>query len=429
MHCCPILCACTGVLLASASSAQFQVWTVDDDGSADFAELTTAIEAASEGDALLVYGGNYESLAIQGKRLTLLAGDDEAVSLNVDPVSPFGASEPGITANGLTSAQPLLLVGLNLELSGLGRTDVVFASGSESFLWLQGVRLLGGGGVESGVGSVVIRDSVLEGLANTGGAAPFMPASQHDAITLHGGRLLAYDSSALGSLGSGGGCQLGFTCGDEGTGGDGVLLLSGASAHLVGCTLKGGDGLDQDCSAYGSPSTWYGNAGNGGDGLDVEAGSLALAIDCTFEAGVAGTTPTICSDGEAGIPAAGSGTLVLSTELQRRLTITSLVREGEAVDLTFDGGPGESILLGLALTPSVFDDPQIDAPLILGNLLTVIPFGELPASGVLQLSFPAGVLPPGVEFFTYYLQPVFITSVGERKAGDPMSITILDSAF
>ena len=61
--------ACLSLLLASAMSAQGTVWTVDFDGSGDFDEIQPAVDAAADGDVILVAPGGYAPFRISGKGL------------------------------------------------------------------------------------------------------------------------------------------------------------------------------------------------------------------------------------------------------------------------------------------------------------------------------------------------------------------------
>jgi hypothetical protein len=58
--------------LAWATPALAQVtWTVDDSGGADFVQIQDAIDAAADGDVILVEPGDYASFAIVDKGLVL----------------------------------------------------------------------------------------------------------------------------------------------------------------------------------------------------------------------------------------------------------------------------------------------------------------------------------------------------------------------
>jgi hypothetical protein len=69
--------------LAPALTAQGRVWVVDDGPlAADFSALQPAVDAAAEGDILLVMPGNYASFKITGKSLTVTAEHPGRAKLN-----------------------------------------------------------------------------------------------------------------------------------------------------------------------------------------------------------------------------------------------------------------------------------------------------------------------------------------------------------
>jgi endonuclease YncB( thermonuclease family) len=52
-------------VLSPAARSQ-TTWTIDDDGPADFPEISAAVAAASDGDTLLVRAGAYLPITIAG---------------------------------------------------------------------------------------------------------------------------------------------------------------------------------------------------------------------------------------------------------------------------------------------------------------------------------------------------------------------------
>ena len=169
-----VLSASLGMPLA----AQSQVWTVDDDGPADFASIQSAIDAAQDGDALLIRGGSYAPIAIDAKRLTLLADDGQTV---LAP-QPLFTNIAGLTVTGLASDQPVTIVGLNLASAG-GFGYGIGAGGMQGLLWVQDCTIQGLGGVTATSCTLVVRDSVLQG-DKSFASGGFFPVSEGAGISL-----------------------------------------------------------------------------------------------------------------------------------------------------------------------------------------------------------------------------------------------------
>jgi hypothetical protein len=93
----------TGFYLAVALATPLpQVWTVDDDGPADFSSIAKAVLSVSEGDVLLVQPGSYGAFTLD-KSLAILA--------------PAGATRPAVKGiSTVDGASQCTLVGLSFEV-------------------------------------------------------------------------------------------------------------------------------------------------------------------------------------------------------------------------------------------------------------------------------------------------------------------------
>ena len=98
------------VLLLS-TSVLADTWTVDDDGSADFDTIQAAVNAAADGDVILIAPGTYTSnssagvVSISSKSLTLQSSGEPALTIldGQDERSVISCSTcPSITIEGLT---------------------------------------------------------------------------------------------------------------------------------------------------------------------------------------------------------------------------------------------------------------------------------------------------------------------------------------
>ena len=242
--------------LALPALADPQIWTVDDDGPADFAEVSDAIAAASPGDTLWVEPGLYGP-AVLDKELTVIGSRDE---------KPFviGLFE-------VTGVETFTLCGLrfgDLEVDGVtgrGRVDDCSIPDG-SFLVRDCDELLvsrtealgkdefdfdGANGVDVCTSRVVFTDCVLEG--GDGQSDPIFPTAGWEGLSV--GTLCGPAEVWLSGCAVRGGAG-GFGFGSE-PGGNGVLAFDGtvnvrgSSVH----TIAGGPGVPPGLALFGSDET------------------------------------------------------------------------------------------------------------------------------------------------------------------------------
>ncbi|HEX5011641.1 MAG TPA: hypothetical protein VFY71_14705, partial [Planctomycetota bacterium] len=99
-----------GVLAATPAAAQGALWIVDDDGGpgVDATDIQAAIDAAADGDVILVRSGVYSSLVLDGRSLSVIGEDGEDVEL-----------APGtVSVAHLAADQRVLLRGLDVVHAG-----------------------------------------------------------------------------------------------------------------------------------------------------------------------------------------------------------------------------------------------------------------------------------------------------------------------
>ena len=116
--------------LSPLASAQGTVWTVDDDSPADFVELQPAINAASDGDLILLRPGVYQSASIDAKSLTLqVDGAPGSVEVN-GLVSIFGYVPPALSISNIAAHQSVTIRGLRANAWGFSIPDLVVSVGA-----------------------------------------------------------------------------------------------------------------------------------------------------------------------------------------------------------------------------------------------------------------------------------------------------------
>ena len=246
----------------------------------------------------------------------------------------------------------------------------------------------------------------------TGGAGLFMTT----------GNVWAHGCSFVGGVGA-----------DEGTDGAPGLLQDGGFLSVAGSLLAGGDGADASASAGGCV-----DAADGGHGaLLVGNSPVHEAHDLTLIGGAGGDAAACGAPGADGRPrlvtVIGLVTEFPGPAVAAELTSPVVAGGGGTLDLELTGAPGDVVLLRTS------DDPRsIDVPNTIGWLMIAEPLGffdraVLPASGLLQKSYPA---PPfvahGLPSQALFVQPVAarLSAGGPRVVhGAPTAVGILGSAF
>lgn len=353
------------------------VWVVDatDGPGTDFTTLWSAIDAASEGDVLLVRPGVYGAV-IDGKSLVLL-GD--------------GATLPELSSleiRGIDATQLVAVRGLEMKLGTAvleGCAGTVLLEDWRSIgLWishcedvvLRNAELTGNvavgmpaGGIDATESDVFVYDSSVRGLPG------FLTPQGSPAVILDGGSLWLHGSSAIGGDGSGF-----FPCGGAG------IRMAGAAplVRLLDSIVQGGSG---GCGQPGSAPAFD----------DVSTGGVVIAF-----------------------PGIGA----------RSASAPSPLREGQATSVTFEGEPGDLCWLLLSARPVAAHA----LPPILGFCHADTPFqavisAQIPAGGVLQQPFVAPLLPPGLEIGWFSLQGLFRGAGGGFQFGGPIQVHVLDQAL
>ena len=99
---------CAGVLVllgAFAGAASAKVWTVNDDGGADFTSIQAAVDNAASGDSIIVRDGKYNENVVVNKRLTIRSENGSAnciVSAAVSTSDVFEVTVDYVNISGFT---------------------------------------------------------------------------------------------------------------------------------------------------------------------------------------------------------------------------------------------------------------------------------------------------------------------------------------
>ena len=249
------------VALAGVASAQ-TVWTVDDDGPADFNSIASAVSNAADGDTILVRSGTYGRAVVAGKGLTIQG---------VGKPRPLVDSHPtGAPGFGGVCEQPAFEVrdvgpGSTFVLSDV---DVVSQGPSEQFIGsCQGAALR----VENCEGPVHIERCRLESQRGNGAILQDCESVTFAQAEIYAGSSYLYFAYA----------------GVPTTPIFRGLVVYSSRAYLNACTVVGGPGYDAEASGA---AFMVLPADPGGPGIDLAFSSELTASDCLVVGGAAGAT-------------------------------------------------------------------------------------------------------------------------------------------
>ncbi|QDU65189.1 hypothetical protein [Engelhardtia mirabilis] len=419
----------TSFLIATAPLVQAKVWVVDPGGGGDFVQIPQAIAAAADGDTILVRGSEGMDFVVDGKGLAIVADTGLTV--------PTGA----ITVRNLAAGQRAVLRGLSAS------------AGAGAFVPSEGLT------IENCTGSVWVEDCDFSGDTPV---SPFLTAvadggsvSGSDQVSLvdctfvgnvgaiptvsTGGAGLVVENSSVqvygGSVQAGGGWNQSAFSADNISGGQGGqgLVAVGSFVLLDGAVVLGGNGgIGADAGFFLTNCT---AGGDGGTALVANASTVVRrAVTLAGGAGGAGgaSGATNCADGQAG--ASEDLTLVQRTDLagiSHTIEVSpNPVREGQSATVTFDGQPGDLVLLLISPAPAGLYLPSLGGSLLVGSpLFQLAGFGATPASGQLVVPFTLSSFGPGIEVIGLYEQPLVLTVGGQLVLGSGEYVTHLDAAF
>ncbi len=419
--------------------------------SAPYAQVQTAVDAAVDGDVVLVKSGTYASFVVRNKEVAVVADAGALVEI-----------EGAVRVAGTAATRTVVLAGL--RATGSQTTQASTRHGLLVRNCDGPVRVIGcdfrgtlthqpfpascyegqGAWIEAcadvGITSTNLAGSTWAGTGYVdGGHGLYADAST----------LTLYDDALVGGRG---GFGYGYTFGCAplpdpdtrwaGAAGEG-MRSQGGFCFASNSTFTGAAGWDGVC--------WSGPAcacaSKGGNGFVSNAGSLSEhLLACVPTPGIGGIpTPLICceltchncsSASECGpIQPQPSFALVGAvTQLPgaaRRLQATRVAREGQTLTLTFTGVPGDRVELALSDRTTrrfqagwrgVWTIPRrVPQPFLQA--------GTIGPSGALTLTWPIGELGLGVQSKTFFAQALLIDAAGQTTFSSPATFVLLDAAF
>jgi hypothetical protein len=393
--------------LSGLASAQSSVSVVNGLGS----NLQQAIDAAFEGDILIVQGGPYSSLHIDGKSLTVLVDAGHEVVVNA----------PLVVRN-LAAGQTVLVRGFQkiLDVTPAGHR-ILDNAGT---VWIEDCKLtLGGLPLASfAAQSVRIANSDAVVLADCLVTSDQIFATDVGGLAAEQSAVALFGCELLGGKGAPG-AGLGATLGTGGV----AARVTGGFMHLERCTVKGGTGANGILGynpVTGAVVCSDGSAG--GHGLVVDgAGTLVEAVASEIAGGPGGAAGGAgCSPGTDGL-----ASLILGGALQTppcpapalAVEPSPAIGGSTTVTVAVSGSPGD-------LAAVIYGPPLFLALAPACGVALAIPahhqfLGVVDAAGGVAFSFVPPAYVPGLGQ-TVLLQAAVFSPSGGLAFGGAATLTM-----
>jgi hypothetical protein len=418
------------------------------DASGPYTQIQPAVDAAVDGDTILVKSGAYAGFTVSNKSVSVVGdtGANVFVKEGVNVVA-LSSTRYAVLAGLLISPEPGSqspdLPALSVQDdAGSVRIEACTIQGTPQTI----LRTSGSPGVLlSHSTDVSFSGCTIHGGHGAGGASTDQPGGRGGiAVGAQSSRVAMYDCTLDGGDGGHGYQSNGYDdSGDGGRGGAGYTFVDDGFAFASGTHVRGGNGGDGgDGSGTCFPAYFGGDGGPGGHGiLVVGSAPPSHAIEVLDDTPIGGSggagghgivafCDTTGSPGPSGSAiVAPAGTVDHISGAARTFSAPAVVRENSPFSIEFHGRPGDVVWVYLGQGPTF----AYNAPFHGVNLTTIPPIarpvrlGVIPSSGALTLqrSMPDF----GVPSTTRFMQAVFKAPAGSRWLASPATLVVLDSAY
>ena len=381
------------LLAAGPSLAQGQLWVVDGASGPgfDFTDIQSAVDAASDGDTIVVRDGAYPGFTIDAKSLVVTEAAGSFTSTADFTVINL-APDQEVTVRGL-NADPILLEDNEgaVFLESIGTPfPFIFCSPSS-----------GGKG-----DALTVRFCETVVATRCGFSGEATATFGYDGIDASGSNLYLFECSAEGGMPSGAGTF---------PGGVGARITN-SFLFASGCYITGGCGADGPLCSRG---------GSGGVGL-INAVSSVHLLETELKGGVKGCALEypFCG-GCGGTGAASTGGHTLLAGFARNFTLESPGSGGQTTTLSYAGVAGDLVFALVGFELEALFAPDLAGTLVLPIPPLLLALGSADATGVLNTEVALPPLPPGTGAFTVYSQGAAVSPVGAAVLAAPSQLTIL----
>jgi hypothetical protein len=393
---------------------------VDAPGLPPFTNLQEAVDAAADGDTILVAGGTYAGFAIHDKSLQVVAVQSQNVFI-----------DGTVQVVGLSAQRSVVLSSLKVTAHpspGLSDAALVVST-SQGHVRLETCHFNGGPGAPSqpqfgfGGHGVVLQASSQVAFDNcfiTGGDGSGDNGACSGCIGGDGGHGVRsnlstsayYECGITGGNGGSSGAR-------GGLGGSG-LWLGNTWSFSSGSTYKGGDGGNGL-----NPGLAFG--GDGGSGLFVNTLATAQLFDNAYAGGAGGaSSSSSANNGQPGSGIGGSGNAVQHAGTSHDLRTNKMLFDGSPLMLSAIGNPGEPVWVRMSTQPMFRYQDGLPGVHLVANAHVPLHFvGLVPANGELIAVLPTPKL-VGVAKRVFYMQGFGFDFSGKQWLGCPMHTVLLD---
>jgi hypothetical protein len=399
-------------LCASIAQAR-DVLIVEGPAAGAYATLQAAINAAQDGNVLLLGPGAYAAFSLDGKGLTLAALPGAAVSVGYGSLVQNVPASSYVVLHGLSTggAMPSGVDGLALvNNAGHVRLEDCTLRGANSF---AGGTIRGGEAlwIDACARVALVGCNATGGNGKNSGSALTAGGSAGDGVRLRDSTLALHGCELRGGRGGVNG----------GEGGDGVNAQQSV-LFVAGSQLSGGEGGDALTSAL--------CTGDGGDGWELLTTS-ARSLDNQFTPGAAGGgAQTDCPGVVGAAQELVQASVVVEPGAARRLACPTFVRDTQLLQLAVTGEPLDVALLRTNRRATWTYGASAIGPLLTpaGPSGSLKLLGAIQPSGALNASVQPRPLAAGRIARVEFLQLLCDDALGARYNASPRHVVVFDDA-
>lgn len=410
--------ACLAIPALTTPAFAQSVHVVDDDPGpgVDFRDIQEAIDAASDGDLVLVKDGDYTPFHVNAKGLQIVGEVGERVVVDASPgdmttsLTNLGANQE-LFVRGLIFQPPATTVDAStLVIAGCAGDVWVEDVRLETVLALPFVYMFGQ------LEHLLVQDCdrvVLTSVEAPG--LPGAPQGQGQETGSYGLRTVDSHVHLFDCTISGGSTQVMGDLGRPGT------QVEGGLVSLSNSRSTGGQGGPEDVFGLVDP-------GQGGPGLRLDGGGLVWRIGSALVGGFGGGFPF--GGGAQGVSfEVIAGTLTTATPPEVTLTTERVVRDNAMTSIEVLSEPGSQVFLLFKAAPVVVFSPLLPGAFGVGLNPVVLPLGTTDPTGALVFDTTVPAVPGAIDFYDAVFQVVVTTPGAEIGLSNPRSVAVVDAAF